>query len=63
MQNNLSAAITDALNKLAPAEGVERIDILNTLADYHYNKDNKLSAEYALAAKKPAEEFNDSCKT
>ncbi len=57
MQN--TDEIVNALTKLETTNGIEKIDLLNTLSRYYTSKDVTLSIKYSLNAKEIAEELGD----
>lgn len=60
MQNELPPEIEEAHSKLEKAEGIEKCDLLYSLAKHYYNSKARLAVEYAEEAKKIAIEYNDS---
>lgn len=59
VQKDLPPEINEAHVKVETAKGIERCDLLFTLAKYYYNTKSSLGAEYAEEAKKIASEHND----
>lgn len=59
MHNNLPTEITETLKQLEKAEGIEKIDLLNSLALYFLDKNTKLAIEYSELSKNLSDELKD----
>lgn len=63
MQNNLPEEITESLHKLEHTEGVEKIDLLNSLAHYFTDKDPAIAYQYAETASGLSNEIKDDSRS
>lgn len=59
MQNDTPPEISDSLVQLQQAEGIEKIDLLNSLALYYLDKNTKLAIEYSELSKNLSDELKD----
>lgn len=59
MSNTLPPEISDALIQLQQAEGIEKIDLLNSLALYYLENDNSRATKYAESSMKLSQDISD----
>jgi signal transduction histidine kinase len=59
VQNILPEEISESLHKLEHVNGVEKIDILNSLAHYYLDKDTSLSIRYSENASRLSNKIKD----
>lgn len=62
MHTDLPPEISDAVNKLEEASGIEKIDLLNSLAAYYMKIDAQRAIKYAESAKELSSALSDAAR-